>query len=156
MYENMLEIHDKIKENPFRIDFETNIRYYKGYFDLLYKLEEMFYELCKEAKKNNTNIQLASVPMDFFHDFRAAITSSKISAYWIDRDDYESIQEMGIDKEKQIDREIIIERAREIEFGLSAIHFFIETGRFDFFYAWERKEYHRFEWDEDLQKYKML
>lgn len=153
MYEKMQEIHNKIKENPFRLDFEINLRYYRGYFDLLFELEDMFYEIHKEAKKNNTNIQLASIPMDFFHDFRYAIISSEASAYHLDKDDYERYFKLNINKNKQSDKENIIELSRMIELNLSAIHSFIETGEFNFFYAFGDEGYNRFKWNNELQKW---
>jgi len=151
MYKKMLEIHDRIKENPFRLDFETNLRYYKGYFDLLYELEDMFYKICKEAKKNNTNSQLAGIPLDFFHDFRYIMISSRTSAYHLDEDDYERYLAMGINKEKQSDRENIIELSRLIELNLTAIHSFIETGEFNSCYLYTRS--YKLEWDDKLQKW---
>lgn len=155
MYEKMLEIHNKIKENPFRLDFETNIRYYKGYFDLLFELEDMFYQIHTEAKKNYTTPQLADIPVVFFHDFRSAIISSKISARNLDADDYERFSKMGINKSKQSDRERLIERSRMIELNLSAIHSFIETGEFSLFYVFGNKGegFIKFEWDYELQKW---
>lgn len=151
MYEKMLEIHDKIKENPFRVDFEINLRYYKGYFNLLYELEDMLYLAHKEAKKNNANPQLAGIPLDFFHDFRYMMISSKTSAYHLDKDDYERYFKLNINKNKQSDRENIIELSRLIELNLTAIHSFIETGEFNSCYLYTRS--YKLEWDDKLQKW---
>ena len=153
MYEKMLEIHDKIKENPFRLNFEINLRYYKGYFDLLFELEDMFYQVYTEANKNYSNPQIADIPITFFHDFRSAIISSKMSARNLYNDDYERFKTMGINKSKESDRERLIDRFRIIELNLSAIHSFIETGEFDFFYVYGEDGFIKFEWDYEIGKW---
>ena len=146
--ERLSELHDKIKENKYRENMHLYLKYASGYYNLLFDFLETFYEMTKEAKKNGEG-QLSKLdPMLFYHDFHAAILTSKMYAQDILEDAYD---EYGGSPEK--DWDVIEEEMIEIENGIGCIHRFIESGRFDIFYAWKRGVYMRFEWNNKEQCY---
>ena len=47
----MLELHDKIKENIFRENPVLNAKYAKGYYEQMQQLARAFWEQVKDAKR---------------------------------------------------------------------------------------------------------
>lgn len=142
------ELHEKIKNNPFRQDYELYSRYGKGYFDTVYKFAEMFYHLIKDIRDNilqdisDEDKKLAQVAKGclFTHDFFAAINRSNnaLYSYINGKNDRINI----IHKEEEL-----------IELCITCIHCYIDTGilnRFPFrykgFITWA-------EWDDEKNDY---
>lgn len=51
----MLELHDKIKENKFRENPVLNTRYAKGYYEQMEQLAKAFWEQVKDAQTDPNN-----------------------------------------------------------------------------------------------------
>lgn len=51
----MLELHDKIKENKFRENPVLNTKYAKGYYEQMEQLARAFWEQVKDAQTDQNN-----------------------------------------------------------------------------------------------------
>lgn len=121
--EKLKELHEKIKENPFRRNYEVNAKYGKGYYDLVYKFAETFYHLTKDIQKNriekdvsenDRKLEKVADTCLFIHDFYGAVNRS----------------ENAILSNKI---EILHEEEELIELDISCVHCYIESGFFNRF-----------------------
>ena len=88
----MLELHDKIKENKFRENPVLNTRYAKGYYEQMEQLAKAFWEQVKDAQTDPNN-PLGKISWNFIHDLYAANLKVKNFANSIEEDDYAFYQQ---------------------------------------------------------------
>lgn len=113
--ERLTELHGIVKEHPFRLNFDD--RYKDSYRKSLVSLQKEFYEEAKKIPclmKDGKHFKA----INFYHDFSSAIGQLF----------YGDVQKYG--------QNAII----HIERCIGAIHKFIDTGRFDEYYAYGRPE----------------
>lgn len=88
----MLELHDKIKENKFRENPVLNTRYAKGYYEQMEQLAKAFWEQVKDAQTDPNN-PLGKISWNFIHDLYAANLKVRNFANSIEEDDYAFYQQ---------------------------------------------------------------
>lgn len=140
--EQLSQLHNSIKTNIFRKDYDLYIKYGTGYFDTMYKFAELFYHLTKDIQRNIINnisvedSKLSKVADDclFIHDFYGSINrcSNAIISNSIDI----------IHKEEQF-----------IELCITCIHTYIDTGLFNRYPFKYRGKLTWVEWDNNRNEY---
>jgi len=142
------ELHDLIKENPFRRGYEANVNYGKGYYKLVYDLADTFYHLIKDIRTNTIEVsnefdeRLGIIDtLLFIHDFYASCNNSANAFYlW---------EQTG--EQKWLD--VIHGREEHLEACISCVHTYLETGlvlRYPFRY---RKQTCWAEWNDEKNDY---
>ena len=141
-------LHDAIKDNPFRRDYEVYAKYGPGYFKTVYKFAETFYHLIKSIQRNElpdvteSDKKLAKViTLDFIHDFYAAcnLSSTAISMHLYNGE------------QKYMDR--ILKKEEYLELCISFIHGYLETGEFLRYPTLRKEEIVWAEWNPEQGKY---
>lgn len=145
--EKLKELHESIKNNPFRRGYVENARYGEGYYDIVYKFAETFYHLIKDIQKNETEItepedkKLAKVSVALFiHDFYAAVNRS-----------HNAIYSYNHGKEDRIS--ILHEEEELIELCISCIHGYLDTGLFNRYPFRYHGGVKWIEWNDDKNDY---
>ena len=145
------ELHDLIKENPFRKGYEPYIDFGPGYFEIVYEFAETFYHLIKDIRENlfsNINEldnKLAKVDcLDFIHDFYSACTISKAAVRRYQKDNNPDFIQM-IHKQEEL-----------LEWDISCIHTYLETGVFDRYPSKSKDGILWSEWNEDTESYEYV
>jgi hypothetical protein len=154
-FEELNELHTLVKENKFREDMHLNLKYGEGYFSLIQRMIEKFQEIVKLDKDGQLSVL---DPFLFYHDFMSCATSSKATVYWLNRIGDEMYEKrLNIKNRNEDDQmddwEDLKEYMVELENYIICIHMFLNTMRFDVFYAWDRGVFMRYEWNEDNKKY---
>ena len=144
------ELHDLIKENPFRKGYEANFRFGKGYFELVYQLAETFYHLIKDVRDKQLpdisleDKKLAKVDtLDFIHDFYSVCNVSQSCVRRCNDEDPEFI-------------EILHKQEELIELDISCIHTYLQVGTFDKYPSKSKDGILWSEWNEDTESYEYV
>lgn len=150
-YKNQLnQLHEQIKNNPFRRGYETNYKYGKGYYTTVYKFAWTFYHLIKDIRNNELadvnefDKRLAKIDvMDFIHDFYGACNASKAAImYYSDNinEEWDALK-------------IIYEYEELLELDISCIHKYLETGLFNQYPFRHKNKIVWSEWDNENENF---
>ena len=151
----MLELHDKIKENKFRENPVLNAKYAKGYYEQMQQLARAFWEQVKDAKKTDPNSPLGKISWNFIHDFYTANLRVRNFADSIEEDDYAFYQQYDFLKHvtKEYDQSKLLETFSELDIYLMEIHYYLETGFMQKCSYWYRKAFVEFSYDGKAKEY---
>lgn len=105
--EEFEELHDKIKQHPYRLNREE--KYIKSYAELCYELSDQFWYHTRESKYKNASRMI--------HDFNLWIANLN-----------------RIDKEGNPVTKVRDFADYHVERCISAIHHFIDTGKADYYF----------------------
>jgi hypothetical protein len=115
--EQLRKLHDEIKANPFRKNYEANIQYGEAYFEKIYEFAETFYHLTEDIQRGRIEVESEYDKMltkvadaaIFVHDFYAAVNRSEnaIIARHID---------------------MVHEEEEMVEACISTVHCYLDTG----------------------------
>lgn len=152
----MLELHDKIKENKFRENPILNTKYAKGYYEQMRQLAEAFWDHVKEAQKSDPENPLGKISWNFYHDLLAVNLHVKNFANNIEEDDYEFYQQYDFLKHvtKDYDKKRLLEDFYELDIYLMEIHHYLETGFIQRYAYWHRRALVEFSYDVKTNEYK--
>lgn len=150
-YKNKLnELHEQIKNNPFRRGYETNYKYGKGYYTTVYEFAWTFYHLIKDIKNNKLadinefDKRLAKIDvMDFIHDFYGACNVSKAAIICYSKNIIEEFEAL----------KIIYQYEELLELDISCIHKYLETGLFNQYPFRHKNKIVWSEWDNDHENF---
>lgn len=150
----MLELHDKIKENKFRENPVLNTRYAKGYYEQMEQLAKAFWEQVKDAQTNPNN-PLGKISWNFIHDLYAANLKVKNFANSIEEDDYAFYQQYDALKHvtKEYEQSKLLETFYELDIYLMEIHYYLEIGFMQKYAYWHRKAFVEFSYDVKTKEY---
>lgn len=150
----MLELHDKIKENKFRENPVLNTRYAKGYYEQMEQLAKAFWEQVKDAQTDPNN-PLGKISWNFIHDLYAANLKVKNFANSIEEDDYAFYQQYDALKHvtKEYEQSKLLETFYELDIYLMEIHYYLEIGFMQKYAYWHRKAFVEFSYDVKTKKY---
>ncbi len=150
----MLELHDKIKENKFRENPVLNTRYAKGYYEQMEQLAKAFWEQVKDAKADPNN-PLWKISWNFIHDLYAANLKVRNFANSIEEDDYAFYQQYDALKHvtKEYEQSKLLETFYELDIYLMEIHYYLEIGFMQKYAYWHRKAFVEFSYDVKTKEY---
>lgn len=150
----MLELHDKIKENKFRENPVLNTRYAKGYYEQMEQLAKAFWEQVKDAQ-TDTNNPLGKISWNFIHDLYAANLKVRNFANSIEEDDYAFYQQYDALKHvtKEYEQSKLLETFYELDIYLMEIHYYLEIGFMQKYAYWHRKAFVEFSYDVKTKEY---
>lgn len=150
----MLELHDKIKENKFRENPVLNTRYAKGYYEQMEQLAKAFLEQVKDAQTDPNN-PLGKISWNFIHDLYAANLKVKNFANSIEEDDYAFYQQYDALKHvtKEYEQSKLLETFYELDIYLMEIHYYLEIGFMQKYAYWHRKAFVEFSYDVKTKEY---
>lgn len=150
----MLELHDKIKENKFRENPVLNTRYAKGYYEQMEQLAKAFWEQVKDAQTDPNN-PLGKISWNFIHDFYAANLKVRNFANSIEEDDYAFYQQYDALKHvtKEYEQSKLLETFYELDIYLMEIHYYLEIGFMQKYAYWHRKAFVEFSYDVKTKEY---
>lgn len=150
----MLELHDKIKENKFRENPVLNTRYAKGYYEQMEQLAKAFWEQVKDAQADPNN-PLGKISWNFIHDLYAANLKVRNFANSIEEDDYAFYQQYDALKHvtKEYEQSKLLETFYELDIYLMEIHYYLETGFMQKYAYWYRKAFVEFSYDVKTKEY---
>ena len=150
----MLELHDKIKENKFRENPVLNTRYAKGYYEQMDQLAKAFWEQVKDAQTDPNN-PLGKISWNFIHDFYAANLKVRNFANSIEEDDYAFYQQYDALKHvtKEYEQSKLLETFYELDIYLMEIHYYLEIGFMQKYAYWHRKAFVEFSYDVKTKDY---
>lgn len=150
----MLELHDKIKENKFRENPVLNTRYAKGYYEQMEQLAKAFWEYVKDAKADPNN-PLGKISWNFIHDLYAANLKVRNFANSIEEDDYAFYQQYDALKHvtKEYEQSKLLETFYELDIYLMEIHYYLEIGFMQKYAYWHRKAFVEFSYDVKTKEY---
>lgn len=150
----MLELHDKIKENKFRENPVLNTKYVKGYYDQIQQLARAFWKQVKDAQTDQNN-PLGKISWNFIHDFYAANLQVRNFADSIEEDDYAFYQQYDFLKHvtKEYDQSKLLETFSELDIYLMEIHYYLEIGFMQKYAYWHRKAFVEFSYDVKTKEY---
>lgn len=150
----MLELHDKIKENKFRENPVLNTRYAKGYYEQMEQLAKAFWEQVKNAKTDPNN-PLGKISWNFIHDFYAANLKVRNFANSIEEDDYAFYQQYDALKHvtKEYEQSKLLETFYELDIYLMEIHYYLEIGFMQKYAYWHHKAFVEFSYDVKTKEY---
>lgn len=150
----MLELHDKIKENKFRENPVLNTRYAKGYYKQMEQLAKAFWEQVKDAQTDPNN-PLGKISWNFIHDLYAANLKVRNFANSIEEDDYAFYQQYDALKHvtKEYEQSKLLETFYELDIYLMEIHYYLETGFMQKCSYWYRKAFVEFSYDVKTKEY---
>lgn len=150
----MLELHDKIKENKFRENPVLNTRYAKGYYEQMEQLAKAFWEQVKDAQTDPNN-PLGKISWNFIHDLYAANLKVKNFANSIEEDDYAFYQQYDALKyvTKEYEQSKLLETFYELDIYLMEIHYYLEIGFMQKYAYWHRKAFVEFSYDVKTKEY---
>ena len=150
----MLELHDKIKENKFRENPVLNTKYAKGYYEQMEQLAKAFWEQVKDAQTDPNN-PLGKISWNFIHDLYAANLKVRNFANSIEEDDYEFYQQYDALKHvtKEYEQSKLLETFYELDIYLMEIHYYLEIGFMQKYAYWHRKAFVEFSYDVKTKEY---
>lgn len=150
----MLELHDKIKENKFRENPVLNTRYAKGYYEQMEQLAKAFWEQVKDAQADPNN-PLGKISWNFIHDLYAANLKVRNFANSIEEDDYAFYQQYDALKHvtKEYEQSKLLETFYELDIYLMEIHYYLETGFMQKYAYWYRKAFVEFSYNVKTKEY---
>lgn len=150
----MLELHDKIKENKFRENPVLNTRYAKGYYAQMEQLAKAFWEQVKDAQTDPNN-PLGKISWNFIHDLYAANLKVRNFANSIEEDDYAFYQQYDALKHvtKEYEQSKLLETFYELDIYLMEIHYYLEIGFMQKYAYWHRKAFVEFSYDVKTKEY---
>lgn len=150
----MLELHDKIKENKFRENPVLNTKYAKGYYEQMDQLAKAFWEQVKDAQTDPNN-PLGKISWNFIHDFYAANLKVRNFANSIEEDDYAFYQQYDALKHvtKEYEQSKLLETFYELDIYLMEIHYYLEIGFMQKYAYWHRKAFVEFSYDVKTKEY---
>lgn len=150
----MLELHDKIKENKFRENPVLNTKYAKGYYEQMEQLAKAFWEQVKDAQADPNN-PLGKISWNFIHDLYAANLKVKNIANNIEKDDYAFYQQYDALKHvtKEYEQSKLLETFYELDIYLMEIHYYLEIGFMQKYAYWHRKAFVEFSYDVKTKEY---
>lgn len=150
----MLELHDKIKENKFRENPVLNTRYAKGYYEQMEQLAKAFWKQVKDAKADPNN-PLGKISWNFIHDLYAANLKVRNFANSIEEDDYAFYQQYDALKHvtKEYEQSKLLETFYELDIYLMEIHYYLEIGFMQKYAYWHRKAFVEFSYDVKTKEY---
>lgn len=150
----MLELHDKIKENKFRENPVLNTKYVKGYYDQMQQLARAFWKQVKDAQTDPNN-PFGKISWNFIHDFYVANLKVRNFADSIEEDDYEFYQQHDFLKHitKEYEQSELLETFSELDIYLMEIHYYLETGFMQKYAYWYRKVFVEFSYDVKTKEY---
>lgn len=150
----MLELHDKIKENKFRENPVLNTRYANGYYEQMEQLAKAFWEQVKDAQTDPNN-PLGKISWNFIHDLYAANLKVKNFANSIEEDDYAFYQQYDTLKHvtKEYEQSKMLETFYELDIYLMEIHYYLEIGFMQKYAYWHRKAFVEFSYDVKTKEY---
>ena len=150
----MLELHDKIKENKFRENPVLNTKYAKGYYEQMEQLAKAFWEQVKDAQADPNN-PLGKISWNFIHDLYAANLKVKNIANNIEEDDYAFYQQYDALKHvtKEYEQSKLLETFYELNIYLMEIHYYLEIGFMQKYAYWHRKAFVEFSYDVKTKEY---
>lgn len=150
----MLELHDKIKENKFRENPVLNTRYAKGYYEQMEQLAKAFWEQVKDAQTDPNN-PLGKISWNFIHDLYAANLKVRNFANSIEEDDYAFYQQYDALKHvtKEYEQSKLLETFYELDIYLMEIHYYLEIGFMQKYANWHRKAFVEFSYDVKTKEY---
>lgn len=150
----MLELHDKIKENKFRENPVLNTRYAKGYYEQMEQLAKAFWEQVKDAQADPNN-PLGKISWNFIHDLYAANLKVRNFANSIEEDDYAFYQQYDALKHvtKEYEQSKLLETFYELDIYLMEIHYYLEIGFMQKYAYWYRKAFVEFSYDVKTKEY---
>lgn len=150
----MLELHDKIKENKFRENPVLNTRYAKGYYEQMEQLAKAFWEQVKDAQTDPNN-PLGKISWNFIHDLYAANLKVRNFANSIEEDDYAFYQQYDALKyvTKEYEQSKLLETFYELDIYLMEIHYYLEIGFMQKYAYWYRKAFVEFSYDVKTKEY---
>lgn len=150
----MLELHDKIKENKFRENPVLNTRYAKGYYEQMEQLAKAFWEQVKDAQTDPNN-PLGKISWNFIHDLYAANLKVRNFANSIEEDDYAFYQQYDALKHvtKEYEQSKLLETFYELDIYLMEIHYYLEIGFMQKYAYWHRKAFVEFSYDVKTKEY---
>lgn len=150
----MLELHDKIKENKFRENPVLNTRYAKGYYEQMEQLAKAFWEQVKDAQTDPNN-PLGKISWNFIHDLYAANLKVRNFANSIEEDDYAFYQQYDALKyvTKEYEQSKLLETFYELDIYLMEIHYYLEIGFMQKYAYWHRKAFVEFSYDVKTKEY---
>ena len=150
----MLELHDKIKENKFRENPVLNTRYAKGYYEQMEQLAKAFWEQVKDAQTDPNN-PLGKISWNFIHDLYAANLKVRNFANSIEEDDYAFYQQYDALKHvtKEYEQSKLLETFYELDIYLMEIHYYLEIGFMQRYSYWHRKAFVEFSYDVKTKEY---
>lgn len=150
----MLELHDKIKENKFRENPVLNTRYAKGYYGQMEQLAKAFWEQVKDAQTDPNN-PLGKISWNFIHDLYAANLKVRNFANSIEEDDYAFYQQYDALKHvtKEYEQSKLLETFYELDIYLMEIHYYLEIGFMQKYAYWHRKAFVEFSYDVKTKEY---
>lgn len=145
----MLELHDKIKENPV-----LNTKYAKGYYEQMEQLAKAFWEQVKDAQTDPNN-PLGKISWNFIHDLYAANLKVRNFANSIEEDDYAFYQQYDALKHvtKEYEQSKLLETFYELDIYLMEIHYYLEIGFMQKYAYWHRKAFVEFSYDVKTKEY---
>lgn len=150
----MLELHDKIKENKFRENPVLNTKYAKGYYEQMEQLAKAFWEQVKDAQADPNN-PLGKISWNFIHDLYAANLKVRNFANSIEEDDYAFYQQYDALKHvtKEYEQSKLLETFYELDIYLMEIHYYLEIGFMQKYAYWHRKAFVEFSCDVKTKEY---
>ena len=150
----MLELHDKIKENKFRENPVLNTKYAKGYYEQMEQVAKAFWEQVKDAQADPNN-PLGKISWNFIHDLYAANLKVKNIANNIEEDDYAFYQQYDALKHvtKEYEQSKLLETFYELDIYLMEIHYYLEIGFMQKYAYWHRKAFVEFSYDVKTKEY---
>lgn len=150
----MLELHDKIKENKFRENPVLNTRYAKGYYGQMEQLAKAFWEQVKDAQTDPNN-PLGKISWNFIHDLYAANLKVRNFANSIEEDDYAFYQQYDALKHvtKEYEQSKLLETFYELDIYLMEIHYYLEIGFMQKYAYWHRKAFVEFSYNVKTKEY---
>lgn len=150
----MLELHDKIKENKFRENPVLNTKYAKGYYEQMEQLAKAFWEQVKDAQTDPNN-PLGKISWNFIHDLYAANLKVRNFANSIEEDDYAFCQQYDALKHvtKEYEQSKLLETFYELDIYLMEIHYYLEIGFMQKYAYWHRKAFVEFSYDVKTKEY---
>lgn len=150
----MLELHDKIKENKFRENPVLNTKYAKGYYEQMEQLAKAFWEQVNDAQTDPNN-PLGKISWNFIHDLYAANLKVRNFANSIEEDDYAFYQQYDALKHvtKEYEQSKLLETFYELDIYLMEIHYYLEIGFMQKYAYWHRKAFVEFSYDVKTKEY---
>ena len=150
----MLELHDKIKENKFRENPVLNTKYAKGYYEQMEQLAKAFWEQVKDAQTDPNN-PLGKISWNFIHDLYAANLKVRNFANSIEEDDHAFYQQYDALKHvtKEYEQSKLLETFYELDIYLMEIHYYLEIGFMQKYAYWHRKAFVEFSYDVKTKEY---
>lgn len=154
---HILKLHDKLKNNKFRENYEVYSKYGQGYFDIFYEFADAFYELCESGDYPQLSKILETTKW-YMHDFCSEITHARSCLFYIDN----IFSKLPDETEEEYDEACNNAKKRlyyhvyNLEDYLMNIHSFCDTGYYDSFLAWEFGCHCQFQYNPTMNYYEIV